>query len=999
VDDQDDVIEVIGEVSRWCWVAEGHHSSHVVALVRDELRPAVRSLLLTVRQGAIERAERSITTSGGAVVVSVCQLDDRAAAAGEPGSGAMVVSFVEPPPPVARSGTGPPGSGDPDAARMLRELASTEAALQATIEQLSITNEEFQALNEELQAASEELQASNEEVHASNEELEATNEELSSLNLELEHRGNALATANADLENIQASLTSGLVLLDRDLRITRYTPLAVRLFALIATDVGRPLTAIPSTIEIPDLELRLREAVEEKKDGLLELHGDRNDVLLHFHPYRGRDGAVLGAILVSTDISEVAAAHRAAERSLRDLVAVTDALREAVWQRTEDGRLLFMNSQVEYLFGLNRRHVIEDPHLMLAAVHPEDRERVAMAAAAHPAEPYSMEYRIVRRGQVRWVHEAAVVVPPDGSGAGYIVASALDVTDTHHVEERAGEHLETLEAVFHNTVFGVLVLDSEDRVVRANDRIVRMSGYDHASLVGMPVRLVIQDTQPLDPFADVEIAPDPTAPLTLGIAHRRLVGRNGLPYFVTMEIRQLSSGDGGARIVIVHDVTRLHEANLELAARALFDQNTGLLVRSYFREQLSRELARSDRSGAGLAVLWIDLDGFKAVNDRYGHQAGDIVLREVARRLQHASRRQDAVGRLGGDEFAMLVTDIDQADGLEAVAQRVLAVLREPIRLSDSQVYLSGSMGVAVAPEDGDDPDALLHSADTAMYAAKQAGHDRRVYFRADLNHAAEKRAGTRHDLAVAMRARQFVMHYQPVISTATGEVCSVEALIRWTREDGIVPAADFMAVAEQTGQLRAIGRIALDLIDEDLHTLRAEPGYEQLAVCVNLSPAQLEERDLLDWLVAWEPDGGFDRLVIEVTEAAALARGGRPVETLTLLRKLGARLSIDDFGTGYSNLALLDRLRPSIIKIDRTLLSRAENQPRGHAVLLAAVQLVHALDAQVVVEGVENEHLWRLACSLGAEQMQGFHLARPMSLPDLIGWIGRHEAGISGSG
>ena len=438
----------------------------------------------------------------------------------------------------------------------------------------------------------------------------------------------------------------------------------------------------------------------------------------------------------------------------------------------------------------------------------------------------------------------------------------------------------------------------------------------------------------------------------------------------------------------MHDVTRLHEANTELAQRARFDAQTGLLARGHFRARLAAELDRAGRTDATVAVLWIDLDGFKQVNDRYGHQAGDVALREIAGRLQQLIRRHDAVGRLGGDEFAILVTDVGHAEDLEPVTQRVLDTLREPVHLRDTQVYLSGSVGVAVAPADGTDPDTLLHSADTAMYSAKEGGCDRRVYFREAMNQAAEDRAGLRHDLAVALRERRFVLHYQPVIDVASGAVRSVEALIRWQRDGTVVTAGDFMSVAEQTGQLRAIGAISLDLLDEDLRVLRGELGGEALTVCVNLSPAQLEEREMLDRLLAWEPAGGFDEIVIEVTEAAALARGGRAVETLTLLGRLGVRLSIDDFGTGYSNLGLLDRLRPSFIKIDRTLLVGAVDQPRGEAVLRAAVQLAHALEAEVVLEGVENERLWSLARSLPAEQAQGFHLGRPMPLADLVSWI-----------
>jgi two-component system CheB/CheR fusion protein len=988
LDADDEVIEVIGEVSRWCWVAEGRHSSHVVALLREELRPVVRGLLLRLRHDGSETVRRSVTTATGTVLVSVVRLGDDSAA------GRLVVSFHDPleAPAAARPASEEASAGS-EVERMAQELASTEAALQASIEELSASNEELQALNEELQASAEELQASGEEVQASNEELEATNEELSTLNAELQVRGDDLASANADLENIQASLTSGLILVDRELRVTRYSPLAVRVFALIESDLGRPLTAIPSTIEIPGLEQRLRAAVEEQQAGMLELRGERSDVLLQFQPYRARDGAVRGAIVVSTDVTELAEAHRTAQRSLRDLTAVTEALAEAVWQRDAQGRLLFLNSRVEEVFGLARDRVLADPGLLVAAIHPDDRDRVALVRAAAPMEAYELEYRIVRpQGQVRWVLERAVSVRADETGPGYVVATALDVTDRHEVARQTHDRLATLEAMYDNNVFGVLILDESDHIVEANAFFATMSGYDQEALVGMPIMVLAEDyAVPHRSTTDDETGP-PAPVLTLGIAHRRLVSRNGTPYFVTMEAGPLALGGGTRRIVLVHDVTRLHEANKELSAQARFDPQTGLLVRSHFRALVSEQLARASRAGTGLAVLWIDLDGFKAINDRYGHQAGDTALREIAIRLQRTARQQDAVGRLGGDEFAMVVTDVDQEDSLESVTARVLAVLREPILLNDAQVYVSGSIGVALAPDDGSDADVLMHHADTAMYSAKQAGRDRRVYFRSEMNRSAEARADIRHRLAAAVRARQFLVHYQPILDTTTGAVRSVEALVRWDRDGEAVAAEEFLALAEQTGHLPAIGRIALELIDRDLTAhgddLGTDPRGAPLPICLNVSPVQLTDRHFVDWLLAWEPAGGFDRIVIEVTEAAALLRGGRAAETLTLLHRLGAHLSIDDFGTGYSNLALLDRLRPELIKIDRSLLARAGHQPRGLAVLTAAVHLAHALDAEVVIEGVESEELWRLTRRLDVESAQGFHLARPMTLPDLLTWI-----------
>jgi two-component system CheB/CheR fusion protein len=326
----------------------------------------------------------------------------------------------------------------------------------------------------------------------------------------------------------------------------------------------------------------------------------------------------------------------------------------------------------------------------------------------------------------------------------------------------------------------------------------------------------------------------------------------------------------------------------------------------------------------------------------------------------------------------------------------VLTVLREPILIDDSPVFVSGSIGVAVAPQDGADAEVLLHHANIAMYAAKQDGRDRRAYFRAEMDALAESRADLRHGLASAVRRREFVVHYQPILDARTGAVASVEALVRWQREGRAVPATDFLGLAEETGQLTAIGQLAAGIIDGDLGVLDAalageSPGRPP-ALCVNVSSQQLDERHFVDWLLAWKPPGGYGRVVVEVTESAALARGGRAVEALGVLRRLGARLSIDDFGTGYSNLEILERLRPDVVKIDRSLLIRGQETPWGFTVLRAAVQLGHAMEAEVVVEGVENEALLQLTRTLDAEYLQGYHLAEPMAVADLARWCSRRR-------
>ncbi|MEI6621076.1 MAG: EAL domain-containing protein [Actinomycetes bacterium] len=857
VDANDDVIEVVGDVSPWCWVAPGEPSAHVVALLRAELRAAVQSLLIRARHGGAEQGVRTLMADDGSARLEVRRI-------GPADSDWVLLTFTPVEVEVATRVRSEPRDedGDGELALVRQELDYTRSALQSTVEDLSASNEELRAMNEELQASAEELQASTEEVQATNEELQATNEELSTLNQELRVRGTDLATINARLESIQGSLISGMVVVDRKLCVTQFTPLAVRLFVLISDDLGRPLNAIATTVPVPDLERHLRDSMDRGTRSMLELSGGSKDFLVQFQPYVQGGPVSSGAIVVVTDVTELMTARREAQRALVDLAVVTDSLREVVWQRDHNGRLLFINAAVERVYGFDREAVVADPRLLVAAVHPDDRDRLDLAAAAATAaDRQDLQYRIVRTdGEVRWVQESSLAVAAYGGRPDSVVTTLLDIT-------------------------------------------------------------------------------------------------------------------------------QLREVTGELASRVRFDQQTGTLTRGHFREDLATALALVRHATRTLAVLWLNIDDFKAINGHHGHRAGDTVLLEVASRMQRVARRPESVGRLGGDEFAMLLRGASSAEAVESVARELMDVIRAPILTEEGPLFVTASVGIAVGPADGGDADALLHSADTAMYVAKAAGRDTFTFFQASMNKAAEQRSVAREQLAAAIRSREFVLHYQPIVDLVTGKLVMAEALVRWNRDGAVVAAGDFIEIAQDAGLLRALGRIVFDLLEADLVRIDASAELSGLRVAVNVSPDELEERDLISRLLKWNPSGGFERLVFEITESAVLSKGERAAEALTLIRRLGGTIAIDDYGTGFSNMRRLDQLQPNILKVDRSLLVDAEAGSRSREILNSAIQLGHALESQVVIEGIETKDELAAAVALHADYGQGYLLARPMPLADLLAW------------
>lgn len=977
LDDRDVVVEIIGDVSAWCSVGEGRQTGAVTEILRDPYRLGVRTLLRRLHRTDTATAEL-LTDKQSRVRITATLVPMELITR-------TVLSFHEETPST-------PDGAQPHDARsdtdfdVNAELHSTQRALEAIVADLGSSNEELQAMNEELQASSEELQATTEEAQAANEELEATNEELTTLNQELQARTNEALQANTDLTNIQASLTSGLIIVDRELRVTRFTPLAVRLFSLIDADLGRSLVAIPTTLEITGLEDDLRATLDERQSRIREISGSNADFLLQTQPYVSSEGDVQGVIVVVTDVGDISSTRRARDAALNNFHLVADSIREVVWQRNAAGTLTFINSRVEEIFGLDRDRVMAEPTLLLSTVHPEDRDRVASISAA-AEQDWTCEYRIVRPdGSIRWIEEVAHAVRAGDSAERLVIGSAVDVTERHLHQERATERTAVLEALFGTVAAGIVVLDRESRIVAINAGFTAITGFEQQELEGTNLSMLVDrrtGAALAARRADDRDADDSS------VDNWVIVDAQGSSHPISIEFHSVSrSSDAPTAphtVALVHDTSRIREISADLAAREQFDRHTGLLTRQFLRSRLADLLETSPNR---IAALWIDLDGFKEINDRFGHRAGDTVLATVASRLQQAARRYDIVGRLGGDEFAMLVTRGEDLDGLEILALRVLEDVRAPIALTDSTAYVAASIGIAVSPGDGATADELLHNADTAMYEAKNSGRDRHVYFAPSMNKLADDRAAMRHELGEAFRNQSFELYYQPIIDVSTGRPTMLEALVRWKRGDTIVAAQEFIEHATQTGHLRALGRTVLALLDADLAVLEQELGEDRPRVSVNFSGTELDEREIIDRFITWWPPGGFEKLVIEVTEAALVDEHGRARDTLSILSRFGAGIGIDDFGTGYSNLELLDRLEPNIIKIDRSLLQRALTHSRGAEILSAAVHLAHALEAEIVVEGVENQQMWDYVTTIGVDMAQGYHIARPMPLREAMDWL-----------
>jgi diguanylate cyclase (GGDEF)-like protein len=420
----------------------------------------------------------------------------------------------------------------------------------------------------------------------------------------------------------------------------------------------------------------------------------------------------------------------------------------------------------------------------------------------------------------------------------------------------------------------------------------------------------------------------------------------------------------------------LETANKQLRHLATHDALTGLPNRVLMDDRIGQCIALADRQGQTFAVIVLDLDRFKVVNDSFGHRVGDELLREVAQRLKSVVREIDTVARLGGDEFVLIITQSPERDAIQAVASRIIEVMQAPVRIAGVEIHTSPSIGIAFYPHDASTTETLLAHADAAMYYAKQQGRNNFQYFVPRMNTATQEKVRLESDMHVALEQKQFELHYQPKVNTATGVMHGAEALLRWTHpEHGVIPPSKFIPIAEECGLIGALGAW---VVREACRQARAWQldGLPPLRIAVNLSASQFRQGDIVSIIRDALDAVGLDAryLEVELTESVVMSDPEESIAILEKLSTMGVLVSIDDFGTGYSSMSYLRRFPIDKIKIDRGFISEAMSRPDDASIVRAIISLAHNLRLKVVAEGVESSEQLEFLKTLGCDQYQGFH-------------------------
>jgi len=679
-------------------------------------------------------------------------------------------------------------------------------------------------------------------------------------------------------------------------------------------------------------------------------------------------------------------------RSREQLQAVIDHGPSVIVVKDLDGRYLLVNREHERLFGVRQEDVLgrRDGDLFAAAV--AERLRAGDRAVLEGARPATVEEVLPVAGEER-TFMATRFALRDADGAPYaICAIATDVTERRRAEEALRASERRTRAILDGAQDAFVSIDVEGRITDWNPEAERTFGHPRAEVVGRPLgQLIIPDRLRASHDRGMARLLATGEPSVLG---RRLElparHRDGHEFPVEMTISMARDDAGTSLHAFLHDISERKDAEAALAHQALHDPLTGLPNRALLLDRLARSLARARRRGDRCAVLFVDVDDFKLVNDSLGHERGDELLLELSARLAELVRTHDTVARLGGDEFVLVLEGLpDDAEAL-AVAGRVRAALATPFVVAGQRLAVRASVGVAVSDGSARGAD-LIRDADTAMYRAKDGGGGTHALFDDALREEAAYRLAVHRELRDAVAGDQLRLHLQPIVAVADGAVVGAEALVRWQHpEHGLLGPARFVGVAEKTGLIVDVGAWVLrSACREAVRWPEAAGG--PLRVSVNVSARQLIDPAFVMTVADALAESGLPahRLVLELTETALLDGGGRSRETLVALREVGVGLALDDFGTGYSSLSYLHELPFDVLKLDRSFVGRIEGSARARAVIRAVVQLAAELELHVVAEGIETAAQQRSVHELGCGLAQGYLFSRPRPAAELGDWLG----------
>jgi diguanylate cyclase (GGDEF)-like protein/PAS domain S-box-containing protein len=686
------------------------------------------------------------------------------------------------------------------------------------------------------------------------------------------------------------------------------------------------------------------------------------------------------------DITESERAAQKLKKSQEQLLLFIERAPVAIAMYDTEMRYLAVSNRWKEAYSLVGQDIIGKCHYDITPNIPERWKAMYRRGLAGESLKCDEELFEKADGSVQWIRWEMLPWRTSDDVIGGLVLFAEDITP----QKQSEEHLSQAASVFTHASEGILITDANGKIINVNDMFSRTTGYSREEVLGRNPRLLKSGLQGPEFYEAMWRAIKEKGQWSGEIWNRN---KNGNVYAEMLTINAVKDSDGKVLqyVALFSDITVLKEHEQQLDRVAHFDALTGLPNRALFGDRLRQAMVQSRRQKRLLAVACLDLDGFKAINDRYGHEAGDRFLEAVAHNMKQTLHEGDTLSRLGGDEFASVMLDLVDAAACEPMLDRLLEAAAKPVQVGSSFMHVSASVGVAFYPQSEEvDADQLLRQADQAMYQAKLAGRNRYHIFDPIQDHSVRGYHQDLERIDQALRADEFVLYYEPKVNMRTGTVIGAEALIRWQHpEQGLLLPAAFLPTIENHRLSIEVGTWVIDTVLTQME--RWQTNGVDIPVSVNVSALQLQRKGFVEQLRArLEAHGGIEprRLELEVLETSALQDVAQVSKVINACREFGVLFALDDFGTGYSSLTYLKRLPADILKIDQSFVRDILEDPESLSILEGILGLAAAFHRQVIAEGVETVEHELLLLQLGCEKAQGYGIARPMPAEKIPRWM-----------
>jgi len=734
---------------------------------------------------------------------------------------------------------------------------------------------------------------------------------------------------------------------------------------------------------------------------------------------RNDEGEIISFNGIARDVTETEQQKEILARSealLREVESLADV---GGWEMDLRDNSIYWTRQVFEIHELPVETSIASPLEMSFAInfYSQDSQaelEKAMAKLVENGENYDLELQLITakgnniwvRTKGRAVYEKGDIIKLTGSIQNISerkrIESHLRETQSllkkklsrESVEKKAALHeLKLAAEVFKNSLEGIVITNTDAIIIDINQAFTDITGYSRNESIGQHTRILQSDRHDEAFYKRLWDALNSEGAWAGEIWNMR---KSGEPYILRLSISAVTDTDGKAThyVAVFRDITEMKASEEHILHQATHDALTGLPNRTLLKDRLDVAFSHAKRSGNKVALLFIDLDDFKKVNDSLGHAHGDNLLRECAKRLKNILREEDTIARMGGDEFLIMMENVHSTEEVVHLSHRITQKMSESFSIGGDDIVVTSSVGIALHPQDGKDPDTLIRNADMAMYRAKQSGKNSFQLFTRSMHQEVRHKLSLENSLRKAIENNEMEVYYQPKIKTSTGKVYGLEALVRWIKPNGqIISPAEFIPLAENIGLIHPLGEQVLKKACIFTRELKQKKGYN-LQMSVNLSFNQFQQSRLAESVLDIVSETKIDthNLELEITESAIMKDIEKTINQLNNLSEAGISLAVDDFGTGYSSLSYLKELPIDVLKIDQSFIRGLPESTKDMKIVTAIQSLAKSFEMQTVAEGVETLEQYRKLKSLGCDALQGFFFSPAIQESNVIDFLNSHQ-------